>query len=166
MKLTTEQKAQRASERTELRRIKKLQQQEHAERYQKEIAHMYFNIKWKKSRTWNFTPKLTTQIRYKDGSSERSKITFTCFGAGYDKQNCVLAQAFNYYLLYQLWKYHDAGKKECISFCLPSKSWNFPYYTESGQYAKMFELLGGKFEHVASTPNYDRFELSLERSPA
>ena len=161
MKMTPEQKAQRAAERKELRRVQKLQQQEHSERNQKQVQEMYFNIEWKKSNTWGMNPHLNTWAIYKDGSVVRHQIKFTCSGSGYNKENCVLAQAFNFHLLYLLWQYHDTGATECISFSLPSKSWNFPYFGESGQYAEMFKLLGGKFVHVTNTPTYDSFCLSF-----
>lgn len=169
MKLTEEQKKERAEARRIERKKQKAIEKNQAEKNQPRIDTLTLTIQWKKSRTWGSNPHLTAEARFKDGQAldgypayyRRSE--YTAGGCGYDKESTVIADAFNQYLKYKL---HEKRTDE-TSF---EKPYGISYWTdrETGEisahydggigtdcYYDISKYIGGTFEKIASGKDFD-----------
>lgn len=170
MKLTEEQKLQNKLLRQKNKIEKKVNDKVFREMNQKEVESITINIEWRKSRMWGNCPMCEAKINFKDGTWETSS-TYTASGCGYDKESTVIANVFNDYLKYKLWRiFHD----------LISKDKDVPYGIYSGKYKTDFDIevkhvsfdggigtncynriskfIGGEFEHVSSGKTFDVFK--------
>jgi len=160
--LTPDQKLANKLARQEAKKVAKELARIEAEKNQKEVAIISISIEWKKSRMWGHNPHLDADITFKDGTCTNFRAT--CSGCGYDKESTVIADVFNAFLKYKLyrpllpvttgtirdngipygitidpdWKYYDGGiGMNC-------------YYTIS-------EAIGGKLIRNASGKSYDAY---------
>lgn len=159
-KLTPEQKEAnklaRQSARKEAKEVARIE----AEMNQKEVAEITINIEWVKSRTWGSNPKCTATVKHKDGSYSYGSAT--CSGCGYDKESTVIADIFNNFLKYKL--YRDLLPTD------RSREDGKPYGIYTGQYRHysggigtdcyyaISESIGGKFERIATGKTFDAYK--------
>ncbi len=160
IKLTAEQKeANRLARRKAKKEANELARIE-SERNQKEVSSIVITIEWKKSRVWNSNPNCEAEVRFKDGSFERSPV-FKCSGCGYDKESTVIADVFNAYLKYKLYRPlsptdSDGGAPYGIT---NSSEWKyFGGGIGVSCYYPISEAIGGKFERVSSGKTFDVYK--------
>lgn len=165
MKMTAEEKQARLNARRQEREAKKLQEQIIAERNQPEVKLIRITIEWRKSRTWGMTPHAEACVVLKNGNSSGYN-GFTCSGCGYDKESTIIAQIFNRFLKYKLWKiYDDIQANPNIRASLPygiAHSYDRAIYYSEGIgtccYYKIAAYIGGQLTHVASGKTFDIYE--------
>jgi hypothetical protein len=169
-RLTPEQKQANKEARQKAREEAKEAARIEAEKSQKPVKEMVITIEWVKSRTWGSNPKAEAEIRFKDGSFQRSAPA-TASGCGYDKESTVIAELFNRYMKYKLWgkepeqlKRQDYQWKEKngapygINSYQNAKFRSFAGGIGTNCYYAISEYLGGKFEHVASGKTFDVYK--------
>lgn len=147
------QKQLRQEARKEAKRLAKIE----AEKNQKPVKEITFSIEWSRQ----FNPTLTAKAYHVDGST--SVVTSRCGGWGYDKESTVIADAFNALLKYKLY--------EMIN--LPSDYLPYGIYLNRNGYTgysggigtncyyAISELIGGKFEKLASGKHFDAYKITL-----
>ena len=132
-----------------------------AEKNQKPIKSITIEIEWKKSAMWGMNPHCVAEVRYKDGSYDRSK-TYKASGYGYDKESTVVADVFNDYLKYKLWAINDTKEKLPYGITLSSKpmEWSPSYEGGVGMscYPHIAKFIEGELRHTASSKTYDCWE--------
>ena len=137
----------------------KIQAQIEAKKNQKEVKEITISIEWKKSRMYGNNPNCEAKILFADGSTERSKV-YKASGCGYDKESTVIADVFNDYLGYALFKL-DADAQLPYGMRVNT---TIPYY-EGGVgtscYYRIAEAIGGKFDCIASGKTYDAYKFNF-----
>jgi len=174
-KLTPEQKeANKLAKREEKKRVENLARIE-AEKNQPEVKELLITIEWRKSRTWGSNPHAKAEVTYKDNTAGIWKTGFyredgfTCSGCGYDKESTVIAEIFNKFLKYKLWRLNPADRKGgngsgdngAAPYGIRLYSEDSPHYgggIGTSCYYRIAEYLGGKFENVASGKTFDVFK--------
>jgi len=156
-KLTPEQKEANKLARQEARKEAKRLAKIEAEKNQKEVSEIRFNIEWSKQ----FNPTLTARIWHKDGSF--NQIVCKAGGWGYDKASTVISEVFNKTLKYKLYQLVN----------LPSEFTPYGIYINRNGYTgyaggigvncyyAISELIGGKFELLASGKTFDAYKLTF-----
>lgn len=141
--------------------LKKEELEEQLERNQKPVVEMTLSITWKKSATWGFNPHCEAMVKHVDFT--RSTGHYTCSGCGYDKESTVIADAFNAFLKYRLWKLEKTRKEVPYGISLPSE-YGPSYHGGVGTscYYKIAEFIGGKFEHVAWSKDFDVYTFKMK----
>lgn len=136
-----------------------------AEKNQKEVAEITINIEWKKSKMWGSNPNCEAAIKFKDGSYETSP-TYKASGCGYDKESTVIADVFNQYLKYKLYKKlipidgYLNGEKTEIPYGIYQRA-DWKYYNGgigTDCYYKISAAIGGKFERISSGKTFDVYK--------
>ena len=153
--------------RRESKRLQKELERLEAEKNQKPVKSITINIEWKRSATWGSNPNCEARIEFKDGHYETSPI-FKASGCGYDKESTVIAEVFNTYLKYKLFKelvavttyINSKESKVPYGINLPSKNYKFPHYSGgigTNCYYNICKAISGTFEHVSSGKSFDVF---------
>ena len=70
---------------------------------QKPVKLITIDIIWVKHRLWGHNPHATARVEYQDGYVH-TKDNYTCSGCGYDKESTVIANIFNDFLSYKLFR--------------------------------------------------------------
>ena len=115
-----------------------------------DIARIYIDITWKKSRYWGNCPHAEWECWFKDGSYLHG--TTSASGYGYDKHSQVIANVFNVVAKGMAWRKRNSRKKAPYGIMHvgkdADKKWN-PYF-EGGIgadcYRSIATFLGGKME--------------------
>jgi len=160
-RLTPEQKQANKLARQEARKQEKELARIEREKNQKEVREITINIEWVKSRMWGYNPKCEATIRHKDGSI--SYGTATASGCGYDKESTVIADIFNNFLKYKLYRElkqtsQDRGDGKPYGIYLDSNWRHFSGGIGTDCYYSISEAIGGKFEKIASGKSFDAFK--------
>lgn len=170
-KLTEEQKKankearqQAKKEAAEIARIE-------SEKNQPEVKSITITIEWKKSRTWGANPHAKAEVHFKDGNSGPWKTGFlradgfTCSGCGYDKESTVIAEIFNRFLKYKLYRELIPvdtwlnGEKGKLPYGIYTGNWrSFAGGIGTDCYYSIAQAIGGKFDHVASGKTFDVYK--------
>jgi len=139
--------------RKETKRLAKIE----TEKNQKPVKEITFSIEWSKG----FNPTLEARAYHIDGST--SYVKARAGGWGYCKESTVIAEAFNSLLKYKLY--------EMIN--LPSENLPYGVYLSRNGYTgysggigvscyySIAELIGGKFEKLASGKNFDAYKFTM-----
>lgn len=144
------------------RELKKIE----AEKNQKPVKELTISIEWKKSRTWGGNPHATAIVYYHDGTAER-RDGYTASGCGYDKASTVVAEIFDDFLKYKLWRKLPEEKKYWINQEKRAEPYGVVIrddmrYFSGGIGMSCFpaisEFIGGKFETVASGNSFDVYK--------
>lgn len=162
MKLTDEQKLANKQRRAKEREATKERQRIENERNQKPVAFIDIEIDWKASRTWGANPHLNAGVYFKDGSFE--KFTATASGCGYDKTSTVVADLFNQFLKYRLYKIKVRKGEELpygISLRKDHKWFNGGIGINC--YEAIAKRIGGVFKRAANGKMYDAFTLKMKK---
>lgn len=166
MKLSAEEKAQRAEQRTIIRKAHTAALEENAERSQKPVKSIIIIIEWKKSRTWGMNPHASAQVEYKDGTYGTGSASAS--GCGYDKESTVIADIFNQFLSYKLYDKSLPEKwLKVTNRYKPEENHPYGLYLP-GEYRGRYNggvgtscyydiarFIGGRFEHVAGGKTFD-----------
>ena len=166
-KLTIEQKEANKLARKQARIEAKNTARIESEKNQPEIRELKITIEWRKSRTWGSNPHAKAEVTYKDNTAGEWKTGFfrqegfTCSGCGYDKESTVIAEIFNEFLRYKLWKV-TGGKKDSFPYGAYIRPDHVSFSGGIGTscYYNIAEALGGKFEHIASGKTFDVYKYS------
>jgi hypothetical protein len=146
-------KLARQEARKEVKRLAKIE----AEKHQKPVKEITFSIEWSKG----FNPTLEARAYHIDGST--SYVKARAGGWGYCKESTVIAEAFNSLLKYKLY--------EMIN--LPSENLPYGVYLSRNGYTgysggigvscyySIAELIGGKFEKLASGKSFDAYKFTM-----
>jgi hypothetical protein len=160
----------------EERRIEKELIKIETEKNQKPIKNILITIEWKKSRTWGHNPNAAAAIEYQDGTFER-RGGYKCSGCGYDKESTVIADIYNDFLKYTLWKIKLEYFKDEVRQKKMKHYIKVPYGIRAGEYegresryfdggigtscySLISEFIGGKFEHIASGETFDVYKFT------
>lgn len=158
-----------------------------SEKNQREVSEITITITWKKSRTWGYNPHAIADVKYKypqgeyGGTFER-KQGYTCSGCGYDKKSTVIADIFNDFLKYKLYRrvkkissrWQGDEKIPCVPYGIAIgkvKAWidkegqkhpSYKYHNYEGGigaecYYDIAKAIGGKFEQISSGESFDVF---------
>lgn len=168
MKLTEEQKQANKNTRQLAKTEAKEQRRILSEKSQKPVKEIVFTIEWKRSQTWGYNPALEAEIRFKDGSYERSRI-YRASGCGYDKESTVIAECFNEYLKYKLWAMPleslkggngslDSGKAPYGIHLYSESRPHFGGGIDTNCYYSIGQYIGGKFESVSSGKTFNVYK--------
>ena len=175
-KMTIEEKQARAKERNEAKEKAKTEARILSEKNQKPVKEMTINIEWKKSRMWGNNPNCEARVAFADGTYERSPV-FKCSGCGYDKESTVIADVFNQYLKYKLWKLSNKAIEGGHGSLDKGKA---PYginrYDYDGMQSRSFaggigtecynaisKYIGGEFTHVSSGKTFDVYKYTEKK---
>ena len=155
MKLTEEQKQQNKLARAEAKELAKIEN----EKNQKLVKEIIISIEWKKSYMWGNCPRCKAEIRFKDGSYERSP-KYTAFGCGYDKESTVVAHVFNDYLKYKLYNNLTLVEgKTSTPYGIRCDEWkSYEGGLGINCYYSISKAINGNFEHVASGKTFDVYK--------
>lgn len=162
-KLTEEEKEVRRKHRELAKRKERIEQ----EKLQRPVKEITISIEWKKSRTWGYNPYATAEVRFKENEHGQSSFEhhegFACSGCGYDKESTVIAQIFNQFLKYKLYRMTKKKKeKKPYGIRFWSDNGIESCYFEGGVgtscYYAISEFLYGKFEKIASGKTFDVYK--------
>lgn len=161
-RLTVEEKEARAKARTEAReKAKKARKQAkraaeiESMKNQRPVKSLTITVEWKRSRMYGHNPHATASVEFWDGTTTHQD-GFTCSGCGYDKSSTVLAEVFNAFLAYKLWRMVPGGE-ELHPYGMTVKD-DYRFYNHGvGEscYYHIAEHIGGKLIRVASTTTLD-----------
>jgi hypothetical protein len=167
MAMTKEEREARRVLRAAERKRKKALEEIEQEKEQRPVKRMTITIYWKKSRTWGMNPHADVHVEHHDGRLSRGD-GFTCSGCGYDKESTVVAEIFNRYFKYELWRKdapNDKQKRgegeEGVPYGISAGVYEgIPYVGFSGGvgmscYYRIAAYMGGELTHVASTNTVD-----------
>jgi len=158
-KLTPEQRSANLEARRAARAAAKEAARIEAEKNQNPVKHIKITIEWKKSRTWGSNPHLEARIEHWDGSF--SYATATASGCGYDKESTVIADIFNQFLKYKLYKPLIPvayNQPDGLPYGIYISQWrHYSGGIGTNCYYKIAEAIGGKFEHIASGKTFDAY---------
>ena len=162
--LTTEQKEANKLARKEAKAIANKLAKIEKEKNQKEVKEIRISIEWKKSQMWGSNPNCQADIYYKDGSFERSPM-YKASGCGYDKQSTVIANVFNDYLKYKLYrplvpqKHWLNGQETTIPYGIYFREDYKGYSGGIGEncYYDIAKAIGGEFKKVANGKSFDAY---------
>lgn len=159
-RLTPEQKEANKSARQEARKQAKEAARIEAEKNQKEVAEITISIEWKKNRTWGHNPLAEAQVKFKDGSYATGSAT--CSGCGYDKESTVIADIFNNFLKYKLYRDinpTDRSREDGLPYGIYLNQYrHFSGGIGTDCYYAISEAIGGKFEKLASGKSFDVYK--------
>ena len=159
-KLTPEQKEANKLARREAKEQAKRIARIEAEKNQKEVAEITINIEWVKSRMWGHNPKCEAIITHKDGTISRGYATAS--GCGYDKESTVIADIFNNFLKYKLYrelKVTDRDRQDGHPYGIYlSDHRHFSGGIVTDCYYSISEAIGGKFQKLASGKTFDVYK--------
>ncbi len=159
-RLTPEQKQANKLARQEARKQAKELARIEREKNQKEVAEITINIEWVKSRMWGHNPKCTATVRHKDGSFSYGSATAS--GCGYDKESTVIAEIFNNFLKYKLYrelKQTEQDRQDGMPYGIYISQYrHFSGGIGTDCYYAISEAIGGKFEKIASGKSFDAFK--------
>lgn len=154
-----------------------------AKKGQKPVSNITIEIEWSRSRTWGHNPHATARVNYKDGTYITQQ-GFKASGCGYDKESSVIADIFNTFLSYKLYRPMKKTHKSYYGFdgqfkmSLPygiaihkhkkftgangdiypkSESRYFEGAIGTDCYYDIANAIGGKFEHTANLHHADCF---------
>jgi hypothetical protein len=139
----------------ELRKEKKRLAKIETEKNQKPVKEITFSIEW--SRGGN--PTLTAKAYHIDGTT--SVVTSRAGGYGYCKESTVIADAFNSLLKYKLYQLDNS---DSIPYGIYLNRNGYTGYSGGigvSCYYSISELIGGKFEKLASGKTFDAYKLTL-----
>lgn len=154
-----------------------------AQKTQLPVQKITITIHWVRSRTWGSNPNASATVDYKNGS--RTTATgFRASGCGYDKESTVIAEIFNRFLGYKLFRrvrktqktYRDNGNSFTMSYPYgisirkykkslsnagipipPCEYRSFEGGVGTDCYYDIAKAIGGKFTHDANTNCCDVF---------
>lgn len=149
----------------------KKQKEIEALKNQREIQELTITVEWKKSNTWGMNPHASVNVVYKAGQERYTRDEgFKASGCGYDKESTVIAEIFNKYLRYKLFKldltkaYHGSLDNRATQ-TLPYGIANYPNCTPhyaggvgTSCYYDISKAIGGTFENVANGKNFGVFK--------
>ena len=144
-------KLARQEARKEAKRLSKIE----AEKNQKPVKEITFSIEWSKGGN----PTLTARALHIDSST--SLVTSKAGGYGYCKESTVIADAFNSLLKYKLYQLDNI---DALPYGIYLNRNGYTGYSGGigvSCYYSISELIGGKFEKLASGKTFDAYKLTL-----
>ena len=144
-------KLARQEARKEDKRLAKIE----AEKNQKPIKEITFSIEWSKGGN----PTMLARAYHVDGST--SCVRARAGGYGYCKESTVIAEAFNSLLKYKLYQIENI---DALPYGIYINRNNYTGYSGGigvSCYYSIAELIGGKFEKLASGKSFDAYKLTL-----
>jgi hypothetical protein len=144
-------KLARQEARKEAKRLAKIE----AEKNQKPVIEIIFSIEWSKS----FNPTLDAICTHEDGTTSHVKARVG--GWGYCKESTVIAEAFNSLLKYKLYQIEN---NEALPYGIYLNYNGYTGYSGGigvSCYYSISELIGGKFEKLASGKTFDAYKFTM-----
>ena len=148
-------KLARQEARKEAKRLVKIE----AEKNQKPVKEITFSIEWSKS----FNPTLEARALHLDGST--SYVKARAGGWGYCKESTVIAEAFNSLLKYKLYELVNLPNDFTPYGVYINRNGYTGYSGGIGVncYYSISELIGGKFEKLASGKSFDAYKFTMNQ---
>jgi hypothetical protein len=141
-----------------------------AEKTQKPVRRLAIVIEWKKSATWGRNPRATARAEFADGTCATS--VHKCGGCGYDKESTVIAEAFNTYLKYLLYRLTDEQVKgghgsgdsgpAPYGICVYDGRRHFSGGIGANCYYDIAKHIGGEFRRVGGSGTSDVYEFTTK----
>jgi hypothetical protein len=126
-----------------------------AEKNQKPVKEITFSIEWSKGGN----PTLEARAYHVDGST--SYVKARAGGYGYCKESTVIAEAFNSLLKYKLYQIENI---EALPYGIYINRNQYTGYSGGigvSCYYSIAELIGGKFEKLASGKTFDAYKFTM-----
>ena len=146
-------KLARQEAKKEVKRLAKIE----AEKNQKPIKEITFSIEWSKS----FHPTLEARAYHVDGST--SYVKARAGGWGYCKESTVIAEAFNSLLKYKLYQIENIDSMPYGIYINRNGYTGFSGGIGVNCYYAISELIGGKFEKLASGKSFDAYKFTMNQ---
>ena len=165
VKLTDQEKLQRADLRRSILEAHKEAIRINGEMNQKPIKEMTITIEWHRSPMWGSNPSAEVSVNFHNGEYVHGG-PYRASGCGYDKESTVIAEAFNEFLKYKLYgklsdekKYHRNGEKHETPYGVVMD--DYRHYSGgigTSCYYEISKYIGGKFERIASGKSFDVYK--------
>jgi len=146
-------KIARQEARKEAKRLAKIE----TEKNQKQVKEITFSIEWSKGGN----PTMLARAYHVDGST--SCVRARAGGYGYCKESTVIAEAFNSLLKYKLYEMINLPSEHIPYGIYLSRNGYTGYSGGIGVscYYSISELIGGKFEKLASGKCFDAYKFTM-----
>jgi len=141
-----------------------------SEKNQKPVRRLAIVIEWKKSAMWGWNPRATARADFMDGTCATS--VHRCGGCGYDKESTVIAEAFNTYLKYLLYRLtdeqikggHGSGDSGPAPYgiCVYNGWRSFSGGIGTNCYYDIAKHIGGEFRRVGGSETSDVYEFTTK----
>ena len=141
-----------------------------AEKTQKPVRRLAIVIEWKKSAVWGHNPRATARAEFADETCATS--VHRCGGCGYDKESTVIAEAFNTYLKYLLYRLtdeqikggHGSGDSGPAPYgiCVYDGRRHFSGGIGADCYYDIAKYIGGEFRRVGGSKTSDVYEFTTK----
>lgn len=146
-------KLARQEARKEAKRLAKIE----TEKNQKPVKEITFSIEWSKGGN----PTLTARALHVDNST--TLVTSRAGGYGYCKESTVIADAFNSLLKYKLYQLDNI---DTLPYGIYLNRNGYTGYSGGigvNCYYSISELIGGKFEKLASGKSFDAYKFTMNQ---
>jgi len=153
---TTAKQAEKLARQEAKKEIKRLEKIE-AEKKQKPVKEITFSIEWSKGGN----PTLEARAYHIDGST--SYVKARAGGWGYCKESTVIADAFNSLLKYKLYEIQDIEKLPYGIYINRNQYTGYSGGIGVSCYYSISELIGGKFEKLASGKSFDAYKFTMNQ---
>lgn len=141
-----------------------------SEKNQKPVRRLAIVIEWRKSAMWGRSPRATARADFADGTCATS--VHRCSGYGYDKESTVIAEAFNTYLKYLLYRLtdeqvkggHGSGDSGPAPYGIRVyNGWrSFSGGIGTNCYYDIAKHIGGEFRRVCGSETSDVYEFTTK----
>ena len=125
------------------------------------LKEIEINIEWNKSRTWGYCPRATAY--YTTFTGKYGKVSAYATGCGYDKASQVVADCLNQIGRGMIWARRKTRKPIPYGINI-SKDYipSFKGGVGMSRYYDIAKFLGGKMEHTADAPTFDKFVFTFK----
>ncbi len=126
---------------------------------QKPVKEIAIEIFWKKSKTWGLNPHAEVTVLFKDNTRIFQNGYFAS-GCGYDKESTVIAEIFNDFLRYKLYRKRNRNNVPYgVNFS------DYGHYFSGGIgvscYYEIAKYLGGKMTCLYNSSEIDIYKVSF-----
>ena len=125
------------------------------------IKSIEINIEWRKNQAWCWCPRATAY--YTTFTGKYGKVSAYASGCGYDKASQVVADCLNQIGRGMIWARRKTRKP--IPYGINISKGYIPSF-EGGVgmscYYDIAQFLGGKMEHTADAPSFDKFVFNFK----
>lgn len=127
-----------------------------------DVEQIIIHINWYTNRNGEYCPATNAEIKYFSGCYELFRTSAS--GCGYDKESTVMANIFNKFCKNKLWEKRRTRKEVPYGANLDAKT-RMCYFSGGVGiecYRRIIEFLGGQYDHVAWSKNYDKYVFTFK----
>lgn len=125
------------------------------------LKEIEINMEWNNSRTWGYCPRATAY--YTTFTGKYGKVSAYASGYGYDKASQVVADCLNQIGRGMIWARRKTRKPIPYGINIPKDYIpSFEGGVGMSSYYDIAKFLGGKMEHTADAPSFDKFVFTFK----